>query len=82
MERQHRDGLYRPCPTQPSWKLSLPSLRTDVAPAREEIKTLKAERDVLRQRVERLIGDQIREIDRSQITDRISELEQLSNYSS
>ena len=77
IQRQHRDGLDPPTPNQPSSNVSLASLRTDLALARNETKTLKAERDVLRKRVERVIGDEIREIDRSQLVERITELEQL-----
>ena len=58
--------------------MSHASLRTDhLALARAEIKSLKQERDTLRNRVERVLGDEIREIDRSQLTDRITELERL-----
>ena len=76
MDRQHRDGI-EPTTARPSAHTSLASLRTDLALARHEIKTLKAERDVLRRRIERVLGDEIREVDRTQLTDRIGELEEL-----
>ena len=57
--------------------MSHASLRTDLALARAEIKSLKQERDALKKRVERILGNEIREIDRNQLTDRITELEQL-----
>ena len=64
--------------SRPSSNVSHASLRTDhLALARAEIKSLKQERDTLRNRLERVLGDEIREIDRSQLTDRITELERL-----
>lgn len=77
IQRQQRDGVEPPTSKQPSSNVSLASLGTDLAMARDEIKTLKAERNVLRKRVERVIGDEIGEIDRSRLLDRITELEQL-----
>jgi chromosome segregation ATPase len=53
------------------------SLMTDLALARAEIKTLKQERDTLRRRIERVLGDEVREVDRSQLVERINELEHL-----
>lgn len=76
IDRQHRDGAES-VGKHPSSNVSHASLRTDLALARAEIKSLKQERDALKKRVERILGDEIREIDRSQLTDRITELEQL-----
>lgn len=76
IERQHRAGT-EPIGKHPSSNVSHASLRTDLALARAEIKSLKQERDALKKRVERILGNEIREIDRNQLTDRITELEQL-----
>jgi chromosome segregation ATPase len=76
IERQQHDGA-EPVGMHPSSNVSHASLRTDLALARAEIKSLKQERDALKKRVERVLGDEIREIDRNQLTDRITELEQL-----
>ncbi len=50
---------------------------TDLALARAEIKSVKQERDTLRKRIERVLGDEVREVDRSQLVDRVAELENL-----
>lgn len=76
IERQHHDGTET-ISKQPSSNVSHASLRTDLALALAEIKSLRKERDALRRRVERVLGDEISEIDRNQLTDRITELEQL-----
>lgn len=50
---------------------------TDLALARAEIKSLKQDRDTLRKCIERVLGDEVREVDRSQLVERITELEHL-----
>lgn len=67
IERQQRDSI-EPVGTQSSSNVSHASLRTDLALARAEIKSLRQERDSLKKRVERVLGDEIREIDRNQLT--------------
>lgn len=76
IDQQNADGLT-PAPARPATSVSNASLMTDLALARAEIKTVKQERDILRKRIERVLGDEIREIDRDQLVERITELEQL-----
>jgi chromosome segregation ATPase len=76
IDHQNREGLQA-APTRPRTAATHASLLTDLALARAEIKSLKHERDVLRKRIERVLGDEIREVDRNQLTERIAELEQL-----
>jgi aryl carrier-like protein len=76
INQQNADGLT-PAPARPATSVSNASLMTDLALARAEIKTVKHERDTLRKRIERVVGDEIREVDRNQLVDRITELEQL-----
>jgi chromosome segregation ATPase len=76
IDQQNADGLT-PAPARPATAASNASLMTDLALARAEIKSVKQERDTLRKRIERVLGDEIREVDRSQLVDRITELEQL-----
>lgn len=76
INQQNADGLT-PAPARPATTVSNASLMTDLAVARAEIKSIKQERDTLRKRIERVLGDEIREVDRNQLTDRIAELEQL-----
>ena len=69
---------YQPPHRQPSGSVvSSASLRTDLALARHELKQTRADRDSLRRRVERVLGDDIRETDRQQLVDRITDLEGL-----
>lgn len=75
MQSQHDHG--REPSVQPSSNVSIASVRTDLAIALNEIKSLRTERDALRKRVERVLGDEIRESDRAQLVERIAELENL-----
>jgi alpha-N-acetylglucosamine transferase len=76
IDQQNVDGLKQ-APARPATAVSNASLMTDLALARTEIKSLKHERDALRKRIERVLGDEIREIDHSQLVERITELEHL-----
>lgn len=76
IDHQNAEGLT-PAPVRPAAAASNASLMTDLALARAEIKSLKQERDTLRKRIERVLGDEVREVDRSQLVERIAELEQL-----
>jgi hypothetical protein len=51
------------------------SLRTDLAIAREQIKTLRAERDKLQQRLRLQLGAEIEGPDRAHLTARVADLE-------
>src|ERR1700687_5604531 len=75
IDHQNREGLQTAPP--PPAAASNASLLTDLTLARAEIKSLRHERDTLRKRIERVLGDEIREIDRSQLVERITELEHL-----
>jgi chromosome segregation ATPase len=76
INHQNADGLT-PAPARPATAASNASLMTDLTLARAEIKSVKQERDTLRKRIERVLGDEVREVDRSQLVERITELEQL-----
>jgi chromosome segregation ATPase len=76
IDHQNKEGL-KEAPARPATAVSNASLMTDLALARAEIKSLKHERDALRKRVERVLGDEIREVDRNQLVERITELEHL-----
>jgi aryl carrier-like protein len=76
IDRQNAEGLT-PAPARPVTAASNASLMTDLALARAEIKSVKHERDTLRKRIERVLGDEVREVDRSQLVERITELEHL-----
>jgi chromosome segregation ATPase len=76
IDHQNREGLQT-APVRPAAAASNASLLTDLTLARAEIKSLRHERDTLRKRIERVLGDEIREIDRSQLVERITELEHL-----
>jgi chromosome segregation ATPase len=76
IDQQNAEGLTH-APARPATTASNASLMTDLALARAEIKSVKQERDTLRQRIERVLGDEVREVDRSQLVERISELEHL-----
>ena len=54
------------------------SLRTDLAFAREQIKTLRAERDKLQQRLRLQLGAEIEAPDRAHLTARVADLEALN----
>ena len=76
IDHQNKEGL-KEAPARPAAAASNASLLTDLALARAEIKSLKHERDTLRKRIERVLGDEIREVDRGQLVERIAELEHL-----
>ncbi|HXO53466.1 MAG TPA: DUF6262 family protein [Mycobacterium sp.] len=76
IDHQNTEGLTQ-TPARPATAASNASLMTDLALARAEIKSLKQERDILRKRIERVLGDEIREVDRGQLVERINELEHL-----
>jgi aryl carrier-like protein len=76
INHQNAEGLT-PAPARPVTAASNASLMTDLALARAEIKSVKHERDTLRKRIERVLGDEVREVDRSQLVERINELEHL-----
>jgi aryl carrier-like protein len=76
IDQQNTQGLTQ-APARPAAAASNASLMTDLALARAEIKSLKQERDTLRKRIERVLGDEVREVDRSQLVERITELEHL-----
>jgi hypothetical protein len=76
--RQANDSAA-PIPT-PSGKHSTTpaSLRTDLAIARDQIKTLRAERDKLQQRLRLQLGAEIEAPDRARLTARVADLEALN----
>jgi len=76
--RQANDG---PAPmSTPTGKHSMTpaSLRTDLAIARDQIKTLRAERDKLQQRLRLQLGAEIEAPDRARLTARVADLEALN----
>jgi Family of unknown function (DUF6262) len=85
--REHIDAARRrqanegpaPMPT-PTGKHSMTpaSLRTDLAIARDQIKTLRAERDKLQQRLRLQLGAEIEAPDRAHLTARVADLEALN----
>jgi hypothetical protein len=73
--RQANDS---PTPTPTSsgkHTMTAASLRTDLAIAREQIKTLRAERDKLQQRLRLQLGAEIEAPDRAHLTARVADLE-------
>lgn len=76
IDHQNAEGVKQ-APARPATAVSNASLMTDLTLARAEIKSIKQERDTLRKRIERVLGDEVREVDRSQLVERITELEQL-----
>lgn len=77
MTMQAEHGCERKTPEPTGSGVSSLSLRTDLALARHELRQARAERDILRRRVERVLGDEIRAADRQELVDRIHELEDL-----
>ena len=66
-------------PTAPSTQpATLASLRTDLAIAREHIKTLRAERDKLQQRLRLQLGTELEAPDRAHLTARVADLEAIN----
>jgi hypothetical protein len=76
IDHQNAEGVKQ-APARLATAVSNASLMTDLTLARAEIKSIKQERDTLRKRIERVLGDEVREVDRSQLVERITELEQL-----
>jgi chromosome segregation ATPase len=76
IDQQNAQGLTQ-APARPAAAASNTSLMTDLALARAEIKSVKQERDAIRKRIERVLGDEVREVDRGQLVERITELEHL-----
>jgi hypothetical protein len=78
---RHRQAHHgaTPAPT-PSAKRTTTSesLRTDLAIAREQIKTLRAERDKLQQRLRLQLGAEIEAPDRAHLTARVADLEAIN----
>ena len=78
---RHRQAHHgaAPAPT-PSAKRTTTSasLRTDLAIAREQIKTLRAERDKLQQRLRLQLGAELEAPDRAHLTARVADLETIN----
>jgi chromosome segregation ATPase len=78
---RHRQAHHvaAPAPT-PSGKRTTTSdsLRTDLAIAQEQIKTLRAERDKLQQRLRLQLGAELEAPDRAHLTARVADLEALN----
>ena len=75
-----RQANNNPTPTPPAGKspATPASLRTDLAIARDQIKTLRAERDKLQQRLRLQLGAEIEGPDRAHLTARVADLEALN----
>lgn len=75
--RRQADHSHTPAPrTPPRQQPTTPaSLRTDLAIARDQIKTLRAERDKLQQRLRLQLGAEIEGPDRAHLTARVADLE-------
>lgn len=74
MQEQARHGLPAAA-VIPQQRASEASLHTDLALAHGEIKELKTERDRLRERVRFALGAEIDNVQRTELLDRISDLE-------
>lgn len=78
--REHIDAARRRQATQPArdqragLSASAASLRTDLELARHEITDLRAERDKLRQNLQKQLGRQLNTLTHRELTDRIDEL--------
>lgn len=74
--RRQADHDLTPHPPAPSKHRTTPaSLRTDLAIARDQIKTLRTERDKLQQRLRLQLGAEIEGPDRAHLTARVADLE-------
>jgi hypothetical protein len=81
MPARHRQSDHRgtSTPTAPNTQPATPaSLRTDLAIAREQIKTLRAERDKLQQRLRLQLGAELEAPDRAHLTARVADLETIN----
>jgi hypothetical protein len=75
---RHRQAHHgtAPAPTPSAQRTTTSdSLRTDLAIAREQIKTLRAERDKLQQRLRLQLGAELEAPDRAHLTARVADLE-------
>ena len=70
----HHGGAPAPTPSAKRTTTS-DSLRTDLAIAQEQIKTLRAERDKLQQRLRLQLGAELEAPDRAHLTARVADLE-------
>ena len=76
--RQARHGAA-PAPTPSAQRTTTSdSLRTDLAIAQEQIKTLRAERDKLQQRLRLQLGAELEAPDRAHLTARVADLEAIN----
>jgi hypothetical protein len=75
--RRQADERPAPMPTG-NHSMTPASLRTDLAIARDQIKTLRAERDKLQQRLRLQLGAEIEAPDRAHLTARVADLEALN----
>ena len=74
-----RQANNSPAPTPSGKPPTTPaSLRTDLAIAKDQIKTLRAERDKLQQRLRLQLGAEIEAPDRAHLTARVADLEALN----
>jgi hypothetical protein len=73
----HHGGAPAPTPSAKRTTTS-DSLRTDLAIAREQIKTLRAERDKLQQRLRLQLGAELEAPDRADLTARVADLEAIN----
>jgi len=78
---RHRQAHYdaAPAPTPSAQRTTTSdSLRTDLAIAQEQIKTLRAERDKLQQRLRLQLGAELEAPDRAHLTARVADLEAIN----
>jgi hypothetical protein len=77
--RQSNDHRGTSTPTTPATQpATQDSLRTDLAIAREQIKTLRSERDKLQQRLRLQLGAELEAPDRAHLTTRVTDLETIN----
>ncbi|HEX9177502.1 MAG TPA: hypothetical protein VF874_15980 [Mycobacterium sp.] len=77
--RQNNQHNGTGTPTAPSRQpATQDSLRTDLAIAREQIKTLRSERDKLQQRLRLQLGAELEAPDRAHLTARVTDLETIN----
>jgi Family of unknown function (DUF6262) len=77
---RHRQNNYATgTPSAPSAQPATPdSLRTDLAITREQVKTLRTERDKLQQRLRLQLGAELEAPDRAHLTARVADLETIN----
>lgn len=77
--RQHNHHPGTDAPSAARTQPATPdSLRTDLAVAREQVKTLRAERDKLQQRLRLQLGAELEAPDRAHLTARVADLETIN----